>query len=326
MSEMRSVRVPLPLRGVASVVVLSLGWVMVMHLQAIIAKGESFLHTQMVDAVSERTLLYLAGIGAVILIELPLLGWRDSSLRRLLRPSRTSIQDIVCFLGHTFGLFAAVTTILSLNLAGIIPTLAHRMLPVGWLSFDNPVVQTIWYFLAIDFIKYWFHWLQHRIPFMWEAHKFHHAAEEMNVITTARGHPIDDAFRLIFVGVLATLLGASGIQSAILVFVFALQAGLTHSMLPWTYGWFGRWVVVAPIAHRIHHSELREHFDLNLGANLIIWDRIFGTYYTGDKLNDHIGVENNQYNRHNFVWDMVECARQIGRAAIPTSLRRGLTG
>ena len=56
----------------------------------------------------------------------------------------------------------------------------------------------LWYFaslfivvIVIDFYKYWLHRLQHKIPFLWELHSFHHSSESLVFITGARHHWID---------------------------------------------------------------------------------------------------------------------------------------
>jgi hypothetical protein len=80
---------------------------------------------------------------------------------------------------------------------------------------------------------------------------------------------------------------------------------MQHSMVNWTYGWIGRWVVFSPIGHRIHHSMEREHWDKNYGDMFVIWDRLFGTYYNGNNINTEVGVTNNIYNQ-GLVWDVFQ--------------------
>src|ERR1700761_671863 len=42
-----------------------------------------------------------------------------------------------------------------------------------------------------DFARYVSHYLQHRIPILWELHKTHHSAEVLAYFTTHRAHPIE---------------------------------------------------------------------------------------------------------------------------------------
>jgi sterol desaturase/sphingolipid hydroxylase (fatty acid hydroxylase superfamily) len=68
-------------------------------------------------------------------------------------------------------------------------------------------------------------------------------------------------------------------------------------MLPWTFGWVGRWLLISPVAHRIHHSPEVEHFDRNFGGITPLWDRLFGTWYAGDRVNEQVGCVDNHYNQ-----------------------------
>jgi sterol desaturase/sphingolipid hydroxylase (fatty acid hydroxylase superfamily) len=54
---------------------------------------------------------------------------------------------------------------------------------------------------------------------------------------------------------------------------------VNHTDFDWTYGRIGRWLVMSPGLHKVHHSNNPEHFNKNLGNLFMIWDRIFGTYH-----------------------------------------------
>ena len=238
-------------------------------------RGWHFLQTRPEQLFSRNTGLFLAASFAVLAVECWVLGYRQSSLFRLLHPNRSAMTDIVVCAVALCGLFGALTMIFSLGLSSVLSDLLILPVPRGALGLTNPLLQTFWALLAIDFAKYWAHYFQHRIPFWWEGHKFHHAATELNVITTFRGHPADNAVRILFLAIPLTLLDATADEILFLVFLLNVHAGITHSMLPWNFGWVGRWVLVSPVYHRIHHSPLPEHFDKNLASIFPIWDRLF---------------------------------------------------
>src|SRR5438477_159294 len=101
---------------------------------------------------------------------------------------------------------------------------------------------------------------------------------------------------------------------------FDAHAGLTHSMLPWRCGWFGKYVLYSPIGHRIHHSALPEHKDKNLGFLFPVWDWMFGTYYKGDVINEEVGVEDNYQNTRGLLFDLAESTRRAWRSVgLPTA-------
>jgi sterol desaturase/sphingolipid hydroxylase (fatty acid hydroxylase superfamily) len=84
-------------------------------------------------------------------------------------------------------------------------------------------------------------------------------------------------------------------------------------MLPWRWGWFGKYVVYPPTGHRVHHSALPEHRDKNFAGIFPIWDHLFGTYYQGEDINEEVGVDDNYQNVRGLWYDMVESARRALR-------------
>ncbi len=267
--------------------------------------------------------VFLAGIALVITLEAAWAGYEGSSLSRLLRPTRSTWIDIACFVLQRLGLYGLLTWIFTLSAASVVPRLLRETVPEGALSFANPWLQYLWLIVAMDFVRYVIHWLQHRVPFWWQAHAFHHCATELNAITTARAHPVDHGLQLVFQAVPFALLGGSMLDFVLVSLMLAMHAGLTHTMLPWDFGWIGRWVLVSPVAHRIHHSDLPEHHDRNMGHVFIIWDRIFGTWYDGRVINATVGIADNPYNRDGMVADLLSCARRTYGAVLAPLWRRG---
>ncbi|MEM9757069.1 MAG: sterol desaturase family protein, partial [Pseudomonadota bacterium] len=67
----------------------------------------------------------------------------------------------------------------------------------GW------VVAFVFMFVAIallDFVAWALHYLQHRVPLLWQFHKVHHSAEVMHPISNFREHPIDNLTYGFFIG------------------------------------------------------------------------------------------------------------------------------
>ncbi len=121
--------------------------------------------------------------------------------------------------------------------------------------------------LAVDFAKFFAHFLQHKIPLLWEFHKVHHSAEVMTPITNYRLHPVDVMLEQLLA---ATLVGAvAGIFSwfyprelveptilniGVIYFVYFLAANLRHSHIPLAFGWRTSHILSSPYMHQIHHS------------------------------------------------------------------------
>lgn len=266
--------------------------------------------------VSVGTLSYLGGISLVLALEVAFLGYAKSSVYRLLHPTRSTWTDILWFSLKVLGLNGIILSIISLGTTTISARLAERFLGVHVLMrIENPIARFALYVVLVDFVEYWVHRGRHQIGWWWELHKAHHSAEEFNAITTTRGHPFDGVAMAISTAIPVALLGGSMLESIPVLTLFAAHAGLTHSMLPWRWGWFGRYVVFPPTGHRIHHSAVPEHLDKNFGAIFPVWDWIFGTYYRGDVLNAEVGVDDNYQNRNGLRFDLMESMRRALRAA-----------
>jgi sterol desaturase/sphingolipid hydroxylase (fatty acid hydroxylase superfamily) len=266
--------------------------------------------------VSAGSLTFAAGMALVIAAEIVVLGYAKSSLYRLLHPTQSTRTDIVWFLVTILGLQSIVVAVASLGLTTFSTRLANEYLGFHVLArIEDPVLQGVAYVAASDFISYWVHRGRHAFGWWWEFHKQHHSATELNAITTSRFHPLDGAGIVLSTVVPVQILGGTHGESLLVLVVFAVHAGLTHSMLPWQWGRFGKYVIYSPVGHRIHHSALPEHKDKNFGALLPLWDWIFGTYYKGDVINQEVGVADNYHNTRGLLYDLVEATRRAWRSA-----------
>lgn len=144
-----------------------------------------------------------------------------------------------------------------------------------------------------DFIGWALHYLQHRVPLLWQFHKVHHSAEVMHPVSNFREHPIDNLAYGLFIGLghgalvgaavslfgyipsMPTLLGVP-----LLMFLFnAVGYNLRHSHI-WLR-WPGRLSMIfpSPAHHHVHHSSHPDHLDKNFAFMFPVWDVIFRTYH-----------------------------------------------
>jgi len=137
-------------------------------------------------------------------------------------------------------------------------------------------------FVLVDYLYYWNHRLLHFRP-LWPAHAVHHTPERMDVFITSR-NTLWTPLMIVYLwvnGLFLFLLRDPG--------AFILAASLTASLDLWRHSSFaprpgstlhralGR-VLITPHEHAWHHSLDRA--DCNFGANLSLWDRAHGTYYS----------------------------------------------
>jgi sterol desaturase/sphingolipid hydroxylase (fatty acid hydroxylase superfamily) len=158
----------------------------------------------------------------------------------------------------------------------------------------TPILLAFCLFIVDDFTRFVTHYLEHRVPVLWELHKVHHSAEVMNFFTAERHHPLSSIFfRLTnavsmiivngtFLGIFADKISPAAWLGGNIFWVLSNLLGgtLRHSSVWLSFGpRIERWII-SPAQHQIHHSTDEKHFDRNFGGTLAIWDRMFGTLYT----------------------------------------------
>ncbi len=148
-------------------------------------------------------------------------------------------------------------------------------------------------FAFVDFVSFGIHYLQHKVPFLWEFHKVHHSLEVMHPLSNYREHPIDNivyaavtgATYGLLMGLARNMFGyLPGVPQLLgvplLAFAFnALGYNLRHSHV-WLR-WPGRWSMLfaSPAHHHIHHSCHPDHIDKNFAFVFPFWDVLFRTYH-----------------------------------------------
>lgn len=170
------------------------------------------------------------------------------------------------------------------------------------------VVGLIYAFLALaafDTGNFFAHYLQHKVPALWEFHKVHHSAEVLTPITVLRMHPIDDMITgalhaLTFGvsnGVMLSLYGGPVTQVSVLgtnvfFFVYFISAyHLRHSHLWVMFPRGVRAIFSSPALHLIHHSRAERHWDKNFAPVFTFWDWLFGTLYQPEGREDfEVGI------------------------------------
>jgi sterol desaturase/sphingolipid hydroxylase (fatty acid hydroxylase superfamily) len=212
-----------------------------------------------------------------LLIEVSALGYERSGLRRLLHPDASARVDLFYVALRLSGGIQLLAFVFSLGTMYYAANAVHRHFGFALVSaIDSVVVQFILVYLVNTLVFYLAHRLMHT-RWLWEVHKVHHSATDLNVVTAVRNHPIDFAIMTVVNAFPAALLGADPVVIVAYFLVNGLYQLAVHSELPFT-GRVVDAIWITPAAHRIHHSSRPEHWDRNFGI-LTIWDRLFGTYH-----------------------------------------------
>jgi sterol desaturase/sphingolipid hydroxylase (fatty acid hydroxylase superfamily) len=262
---------------------------------------------------------FLALTGAYLL-ELLLVGWQGSALRMLWKPSASVRMDIVAILTQLLLPHRHLGYVLSFGLLYLIDLCSPQLQPLS-LTRLLPTwgLQLVCFISFQSLLQYWMHRIEHAIPALWALHKFHHSAESMSLLTSARSTQLASGIEAGLVLAPAALLasataptpwlGNPAFAIAVIYFLYRTFVGVNgyfcHSNLTTDYGWIGRWLLVSPRMHRLHHAKPSSYHDKNFTFDLVIWDRLFGTYAAcppgTDPLSIPLGLEENPFNRDDTV-------------------------
>ncbi len=169
----------------------------------------------------------------------------------------------------------------------------------GWLDgivperFRSAVAAQPWWLQAIevvvlsDFLIYWGHRLQHRLPLLWRFHSIHHTAEHLDWLAAHREHPIDTVYTVGLINLPAFVLGFPLETLAGFIAFRGIWAIYIHSNVRLPIGPL-RMLIGAPELHHWHHDRDR---DAGNYANISpLMDLLFGTYRCPDHEPESFGV------------------------------------
>jgi sterol desaturase/sphingolipid hydroxylase (fatty acid hydroxylase superfamily) len=246
------------------------------------------------------------------LLEALLAGWSRSSLKSLPRATASVRLDMLS-MAMALVPHRILGYLLSLGLLYLIDTHVLQPSHVSLTQFlPTWGVQVACLVLFQSFIAYWVHRLEHTIPALWALHQFHHSADRMSILTAVRQTELSKAVEQLLIFSFAALLSEplapkpSGGPLVLLLVAYLLyrcfirvNQYLVHSNLTTDYGWIGRWLLVSPRMHRLHHATAPEYYNKNFTFDLVIWDRLFGTYASCDEAAlEHLtlGIEHSAFN------------------------------
>lgn len=182
--------------------------------------------------------------------------------------------------------------------------LAGRLLDLtalpGW-------AQCLIAFLALDFVRYWVHYADHRVKFLWSFHRVHHSAETLDSTTGFRMHWVDfvqlATIPAVLFGVLFQISDGWPIPVALSIGIVA--DAMEHANVrfpldtPLRRFWFKAFN--NPLFHSWHHTREGQIYDGCYANALPVWDVIFGTDVSRPVPPELYGVEDKQDLAHDLV-------------------------
>jgi sterol desaturase/sphingolipid hydroxylase (fatty acid hydroxylase superfamily) len=203
---------------------------------------------------------------------------------------------------------------------------AYTLLSAAFGAPEHPVAQagpvtlvafTLTMLVAYDLSYYIYHYMQHRVPVLWELHKVHHSAQVMVGITKDRVHPLDEIMNRWWDGLIPGLcygIWLFFVLDPVEVTVFCINVYVLrntilmmdfvrHTHLKLSYGRWLNAIFLCPHYHQLHHSVAKEHWDKNFGLMLSVWDRMFGTLVVPRKNEDFVfGLTDNEHEEYQSLY------------------------
>lgn len=275
-----------------------------------------------------------------------------SSIARIKFSDGYKNADIWYYVFSTLkGQFAFITVLLTIGLSRYNPKfllavneflLSTTHDYIKDLSRFNTIIVFAIILLCLDFTAFFAHWLEHKVPMIWDWHEFHHSATEMTIFNIFRVLPLEEVFHGLLLQplnftantlLLDTYLLNGDIIPLSMYIVFEgyiLFVGyFGHSNTKIIYPRTVNWILMSPGIHWIHHSTKPEHFDSNLGVVFSIWDRLFGTYLDDSHIADipSYGVTGTDYNKYHplyafTVLPIIKFKRRVKKILTVSSLAK----
>jgi sterol desaturase/sphingolipid hydroxylase (fatty acid hydroxylase superfamily) len=171
----------------------------------------------------------------------------------------------------------------------VIVTLAPLLWLTGSSSFESllrghgpfgrqpPLLQAVQMLIVIDFVGYWLHRAFHSAK-LWRVHAIHHSSAELDWLSAARLHPLNDIVNKRIQAMTVVALGYAPALLAGALPLFTAYAIFLHANVSWDFGPL-RALLASPRCHPWHHTSAEQGRDKNFAGLLPLWDVLFGSYY-----------------------------------------------
>ena len=170
--------------------------------------------------------------------------------------------------------------------------------------------------VLLDGWTFGWHWLNHRILFLWRFHRTHHTETQMDVTSAVRFHFGEIVMSGLLRVPLIILLGLKFKELLIYETLLFTVVQFHHAniRLPAALDRFVCLFIVSPGYHRVHHSTELAEANSNFSSMLTIWDRLFrtrsSTLLTSTQPAEGFGVKGMIGPEHHTVVAMVESPLQ----------------
>lgn len=156
-----------------------------------------------------------------------------------------------------------------------------------------------WFGLVLDLLIldcwiYFWHRLNHAVPFLWRFHEVHHLDETLDASSALRFHFGEVVLSSLVRAAVIIALGFPVYSILVFETLVTVAAIFHHSniALPPRLEKLLSYIVVTPSIHWVHHHAVQRDTDSNYSTILSVWDYVFGSVASGKRERDMlIGVE-----------------------------------
>jgi sterol desaturase/sphingolipid hydroxylase (fatty acid hydroxylase superfamily) len=167
---------------------------------------------------------------------------------------------------------------------------ASHWQPEWWSGWTGLALQL----LILDCWIYFWHRVNHVVPFLWRFHEVHHLDETLDASSALRFHFGEVVLSSLVRAVFIIILGMP-ISTVVIFETLVTMAAIFHHSnikLPDRLEKLLSLIIVTPSVHWVHHHAKRSDTDANYSTILSIWDQLFGSVALGARTSDMlIGVE-----------------------------------
>tara|TARA_B100001093_G_scaffold445578_1_gene449282 strand:+ start:567 stop:1313 length:747 start_codon:yes stop_codon:yes gene_type:complete len=164
----------------------------------------------------------------------------------------------------------------------------------GLFKFENLIFNFLFQLIIIDIFLYWWHRLNHQIPFLWRFHHVHHLDETLDITSGVRFHFGEVILSALIRSIIIIAFNISLINLLLIEAIILLSSIFHHSNinLPSKLEIILSNFLVTPSIHWVHHHKQQSETDTNYSTIFSCWDKIFNSKSNFKrKIKMSIGVE-----------------------------------
>ncbi|MFN3918376.1 MAG: sterol desaturase family protein [Flavobacteriales bacterium] len=171
------------------------------------------------------------------------------------------------------------------------------------------LLQFVTVFILLDFLQWLGHYLLHRINFLWQFHKIHHAQQELGFASTRHFHWVEYFVFKPLLYLPFMMLNFS--VNEFIAYYLWIGYGFTffsHCNVKVNWKWLN-YSLITPETHFWHHAKnipAGKSFGINFASTTTLWDHLFGFFYLPeDDKQPLLGVEDQRKIPNTFIGQMI---------------------